>query len=218
MFCRQTLKTVLDMLQQSVSQPTMAPPATTAPPPPTELTPFASTQPAIGPAAAKAGLHSAPPPTALPQPSGIVDRERTTGSELCLHQFTIFHYFILSVHTVLVLISVIYYFKLLICMIYVQYPFLFKVIGGNVGIGFAPPQPTAPPVPSLTAGSYSGDDPPGLQEKAEFILREWVTLYHNPNFARDTVRAYHSIVTHVSRTCPRRSVCNILDSLSSFNL
>lgn len=30
------------------------------------------------------------------------------------------------------------------------------------------------------------NDPPGLQEKTEYLLREWVHLYHNPTMVRDS--------------------------------
>ena len=41
------------------------------------------------------------------------------------------------------------------------------------------------------------DDPPGLHEKTEFLLREWVTLYHSPAAGRDSSKAFCAIVSQV---------------------
>ncbi|XP_043234309.1 CCR4-NOT transcription complex subunit 1-like isoform X1 [Amphibalanus amphitrite] len=38
------------------------------------------------------------------------------------------------------------------------------------------------------------DDPPGLQEKTEFLLREWVQLYHAPSSGRESTKAFSQIV------------------------
>ncbi|KAG8177929.1 hypothetical protein JTE90_000793 [Oedothorax gibbosus] len=38
------------------------------------------------------------------------------------------------------------------------------------------------------------DDPPGLYEKTEFLLREWVTMYHAPNAGRDSTKAFSLFV------------------------
>lgn len=43
----------------------------------------------------------------------------------------------------------------------------------------------------------SSDDPPGLHEKAEFILREWVNLYHSPQMGRDPTKAFSAVVQQV---------------------
>ena len=49
------------------------------------------------------------------------------------------------------------------------------------------------------------NDPPGLQEKTEFLLREWVMLYHNPTMVRDSGKlVFNQFVTQViqlSRCC-----------------
>ncbi|XP_066592088.1 CCR4-NOT transcription complex subunit 1 isoform X2 [Prorops nasuta] len=34
------------------------------------------------------------------------------------------------------------------------------------------------------------DDPPGLMEKTEYLLREWVSMHHSPNHARDPTKAF----------------------------
>ena len=41
------------------------------------------------------------------------------------------------------------------------------------------------------------DDPQGLHEKTEYLLREWVQMYHNPNMGRDTTKAFSTFVTQV---------------------
>ena len=34
------------------------------------------------------------------------------------------------------------------------------------------------------------EDPPGLLEKTEFLLREWVTAYHDRNAGKDSRQAF----------------------------
>ena len=41
------------------------------------------------------------------------------------------------------------------------------------------------------------DDPPELHDKTEFLLKEWVTLYHSPSAGRDSARAFSSFVAQV---------------------
>ena len=43
------------------------------------------------------------------------------------------------------------------------------------------------------------DDPPGLQDKTEFLLREWVALYHAPSSGRDSTKAFTQIVYQVQQ-------------------
>lgn len=43
------------------------------------------------------------------------------------------------------------------------------------------------------------DDPPGLREKAEYLLREWVNLYHSAAAGRDSTKAFSAFVGQVSR-------------------
>ncbi|KAK3085676.1 hypothetical protein FSP39_006989 [Pinctada imbricata] len=38
------------------------------------------------------------------------------------------------------------------------------------------------------------DDPPGLHEKAEYLLREWVNMYHSPAAGRDSTKAFTAFV------------------------
>ncbi|CAG5118083.1 unnamed protein product, partial [Candidula unifasciata] len=38
------------------------------------------------------------------------------------------------------------------------------------------------------------DDPQGLHEKTEFLLREWVTMYHSPQAGRDSFKAFNAFV------------------------
>ena len=47
------------------------------------------------------------------------------------------------------------------------------------------------------------DDPPGLQEKTEYLLREWVQLYHAPSSGRDSTKAFTQIVYQVGRRTGR---------------
>ena len=41
------------------------------------------------------------------------------------------------------------------------------------------------------------DDPPGLNEKTEFLLREWVSLFHSPAAGRDSAKAFAAFVAQV---------------------
>lgn len=54
----------------------------------------------------------------------------------------------------------------------------------------------------VSAMMYSGinqasdfNDPPGLHEKAEYLLREWVGLYHQPTAGRDSSKAFSQFIT-----------------------
>ena len=44
------------------------------------------------------------------------------------------------------------------------------------------------------------DDPPGLHEKTEYLLREWVNMYHSPAAGRD------SLITRFFRLCTEMCV------------
>lgn len=44
------------------------------------------------------------------------------------------------------------------------------------------------------------DDPPGLREKAEYLLREWVNLYHSAAAGRDSTKAFSAFVGQVRAT------------------
>jgi len=45
------------------------------------------------------------------------------------------------------------------------------------------------------------DDPPGLHEKTEYLLREWVNLYHSPAAGLDSTKAFSSFVAQVYILC-----------------
>lgn len=47
------------------------------------------------------------------------------------------------------------------------------------------------------------DDPPGLREKAEYLLREWVNLYHSAAAGRDSTKAFSAFVGQVSSAWSR---------------
>ncbi|XP_064641680.1 CCR4-NOT transcription complex subunit 1-like isoform X3 [Lineus longissimus] len=55
----------------------------------------------------------------------------------------------------------------------------------------------APGGPTLHSGISQArefDDPPGLHEKTEFLLREWVNMYHSPAAGRDSTKAFSAFV------------------------
>lgn len=41
------------------------------------------------------------------------------------------------------------------------------------------------------------DDPPGLYDKTEYLLREWVNMYHAPAAGRDSTKAFTAFVQQV---------------------
>jgi len=43
------------------------------------------------------------------------------------------------------------------------------------------------------------DDPPGLHEKSEYLLREWVNMYHAPAAGRDSTKAFTAFVQQVTQ-------------------
>lgn len=49
------------------------------------------------------------------------------------------------------------------------------------------------------------DDPPGLREKAEYLLREWVNLYHSAAAGRDSTKAFSAFVGQVNTRVVRQS-------------
>lgn len=55
------------------------------------------------------------------------------------------------------------------------------------------------------------DDPPGLREKAEYLLREWVNLYHSAAAGRDSTKAFSAFVgqvyAHAARQNDQTSQC-----------
>ncbi|KAK2550448.1 CCR4-NOT transcription complex subunit 1 [Acropora cervicornis] len=66
----------------------------------------------------------------------------------------------------------------------------------EMGDNKAPGGPT-----SLTSGVSSGvgvtynDDPPGLHEKVEYLLREWVRLCHQPGAGKESEKAFSTFVS-----------------------
>jgi len=42
------------------------------------------------------------------------------------------------------------------------------------------------------------EDPPGLMEKTEFLLRDWVNMYHSPNAGKDSTKAFHIFVQQMN--------------------
>ena len=43
------------------------------------------------------------------------------------------------------------------------------------------------------------DDPPGLAEKTEYLLRDWVGIFHSPQGAKDPNKAFSVFVHQVSK-------------------
>ncbi|XP_070574645.1 LOW QUALITY PROTEIN: CCR4-NOT transcription complex subunit 1-like [Ptychodera flava] len=73
---------------------------------------------------------------------------------------------------------------------------LVEVIRQNHDTAFLDKAPGGP-----TSMMHSGisqarefDDPPGLREKTEFLLREWVNMYHSPAAGRDSTKAFSAFV------------------------
>jgi len=65
------------------------------------------------------------------------------------------------------------------------------------------------------------DDPPGLHEKTEYLLREWVNLYHSPAAGLDSTKAFSSFVAQVYITsvmrswlCVSNTICRWTDTSS----
>ncbi|CAM1310304.1 CNOT1 (predicted), partial [Pycnogonum litorale] len=74
---------------------------------------------------------------------------------------------------------------------------LMELIRSNNDPGFMDRAPGGP-----TSLMHSGisqareyDDPPGLHEKTEYLLRDWVNMYHSPTAGRDSTKAF-SVFVH----------------------
>jgi CCR4-NOT transcription complex subunit 1 len=67
--------------------------------------------------------------------------------------------------------------------------------GGNL-LERAPGGPTSM-MHSGISQAREFDDPPGLHEKTEYLLREWVTMYHSPAAGRDSTKAFSAFVGQV---------------------
>jgi CCR4-NOT transcription complex subunit 1 len=57
------------------------------------------------------------------------------------------------------------------------------------------------------------DDPPGLHDKAEYLLREWVNMYHSPSAGRDSTRAFTCFVQQACGVSVLTR-CELLSNLS----
>ena len=53
------------------------------------------------------------------------------------------------------------------------------------------------------------DDPPGLHEKTEYLLREWVNLYHSPKNGRDSTKAFSDFVQLVKYIVYKKSFSEV---------
>lgn len=51
------------------------------------------------------------------------------------------------------------------------------------------------------------DDPPGLHEKTEYLLREWVSMYHSPAAGRDSLKAFNAFAAQVTDNPMIISLC-----------
>lgn len=73
----------------------------------------------------------------------------------------------------------------------------------NDGGLFASGGATGGPVTSMqmqsgiSQASREFDDPPGLHEKTEYLLREWVSMYHSPLSGRDSSKAFPAFVSQM---------------------
>ena len=52
------------------------------------------------------------------------------------------------------------------------------------------------------------DDPPTLHEKTEYLLREWVNMYHSPAAGRDSTKAFTCFVQQASWVVLDKLVCS----------
>ncbi|XP_076470610.1 CCR4-NOT transcription complex subunit 1-like isoform X2 [Babylonia areolata] len=56
------------------------------------------------------------------------------------------------------------------------------------------------------------DDPPGLHEKTEYLLREWVNMYHSPAAGRDSTKAF----THFVQQMHQQGILKTDDLITRF--
>ena len=73
-------------------------------------------------------------------------------------------------------------------------------------VGIAPP----PMMHSGIIQAREFDDPPGLHEKTEYLLREWVNLYHSPAAGLDSTKAFSSFVAQVFIACDALLCCVLI--------
>ncbi|GFQ94535.1 CCR4-NOT transcription complex subunit 1 [Trichonephila clavata] len=67
----------------------------------------------------------------------------------------------------------------------------------NTGEPFLDRAPGSGPMGMMYSGITQArefDDPPGLYEKTEYLLREWVTMYHSPKAGKDSTNAFSLFV------------------------
>ncbi|XP_063987616.1 CCR4-NOT transcription complex subunit 1 [Diachasmimorpha longicaudata] len=72
---------------------------------------------------------------------------------------------------------------------------LIEALRANQDLGILADRPPAGPTAHIHSGIHQVrtrdfDDPPGLMEKTEYLLREWVTMHHSPTHARDPTKAF----------------------------
>ena len=58
------------------------------------------------------------------------------------------------------------------------------------------------------------DDPPGLREKTEYLLREWVSMYHSPASGKDSTKAFSAFVNQVRRLSVVLKIFFLKDAIS----
>lgn len=95
---------------------------------------------------------------------------------------------------------------------------LLESLRQNTGDGFgmldrAPVGPTSM-MQSGISQAREIDDPPGLHEKTEYLLREWVNMYHSPAGGRDSTKAFSAFVQQVGEVITSlfiRTVARVLN-------
>lgn len=127
----------------------------------------------------KSGLPPAPPPSALPQPTGMIARDAAAVGQ--------------PANPAGSLILYLFIVKIINSCFFSAAAAAAAAKSSIAAVSYNLLQPGT----SIVPHNYTGDDPTGLPETAEYILREWVLLFHNPSFARDSSTAYARIVTQV---------------------
>ncbi|KAG0416949.1 hypothetical protein HPB47_006047 [Ixodes persulcatus] len=70
--------------------------------------------------------------------------------------------------------------------------------GGAVEYGGVPSSGPMSMMHSGISQAREYDDPPGLHEKTEFLLREWVSMYNTPNAGKDSTKAFQIFVQQMN--------------------
>ena len=76
---------------------------------------------------------------------------------------------------------------------------LIELIGNSVDNSVIDRQPGGP-INMMHSGISQArefDDPPGLKEKTDILLREWVTMYHSQGSGKDSTKAFSTFVTQM---------------------